>query len=142
MYGDRAVAIVDYLQLMDTVGGSKNRYENKSAVSEAIKQVARRTGAVIVQASQLSRAVESQTDKRPNLSHLKETGSIEQDSDLVAFLYRDEYYNPMTTERPNVAEVIIAKNRHGETGTAELFWQGERVMFHDMSKGVNLLCHW
>jgi replicative DNA helicase len=134
MYGDRAVAIVDYLQLMDVVNGSRSRYENKSEVSEAMKQAARRTGAIIVQASQLSRAVESRTDKRPVLSDLRETGSIEQDSDAVAFLYRDEYYNPMTTERPNIAEVIIAKNRHGETGTAELFWQGERVMFHDIGK--------
>jgi replicative DNA helicase len=134
MYGDRAVAIVDYLQLMDVVGGGRSRYENKSEVSEAMKQAARRTGAIIVQASQLSRAVESRTDKRPVLSDLRETGSIEQDSDLVAFLYRDEYYNPMTTERPNIAEVIIAKNRHGETGAVDLFWQGDRVMFHDIGK--------
>ena len=88
----------------------------------------------VVAASQLSRAVENRQDKRPQLSDLRDSGSIEQDSDIVMFIYRDEYYNPETTERPNIAEINIAKHRNGPTGVIDLYWHGKLATFRNLQR--------
>jgi len=98
--------------------------------------LAREMDAPVIALSQLSRAPESRSDRRPILSDLRESGAIEQDADLVCFIYRDEYYNP-DTERPGVAEVIIAKQRNGATGTIELMYQGSFVRFVNLEQSEN-----
>ena len=125
--------IIDYLQLMQGSGYGKNN-ENRVVVvgeiSRSLKIMAKELNVPVVCLSQLSRAVESRTDKRPILSDLRESGAIEQDADSVMFLYRDEYYNP-NTEETGTAECIVAKNRHGETGTVKLQWVGQYQSFSD-----------
>lgn len=127
------VIIIDYLQLMTGgVGRSQeSRQQEVSEISRSLKGLARELNVPVVTLSQLSRAVESRPDKRPMLSDLRESGAIEQDADIVLFLYREGYYNK-DTENPNLAECIIAKNRHGETGTVELQWTPEFTTFTDM----------
>ena len=98
-----------------------------------IKEIAKELNCPVVALSQLSRAPEQRADHRPMLSDLRESGSIEQDADIVMFLYRDEYYHP-DSDRKNIGEVIIAKNRHGETGSVELVWLGEIQKFADKSR--------
>lgn len=124
---------VDYLQLM-TAAEEGHRSDNRVAVvsdiSRAMKIMAKELNVPVVCLSQLSRANESRTDKRPMLSDLRESGSIEQDADIVMFIYRDEYYNP-NTEDKGVAEVIVSKNRHGETGTVKLQWIPQFGIFAD-----------
>ncbi len=88
----------------------------------------------LVALAQLSRQVESRQDKRPMLSDLRDSGSIEQDADIVSFIYRDEYYNPETTERPGIAEIIVSKHRNGPTGTVDLFFQEEFATFRNLQK--------
>ena len=126
--------IIDYLQLMQGSGYGKNN-ENRVVVvgeiSRSLKIMAKELNVPVVCLSQLSRAVESRTDKRPILSDLRESGAIEQDADSVMFLYRDEYYNENTEEK-GVAECIVAKNRHGETGAVKLQWIGQYQMFGDL----------
>ena len=85
-------------------------------------------------AAQLSRAVENRQDKRPMLSDLRDSGSIEQDADIVMFIYRDEYYNSDTTERPNIAEINIAKHRNGPTGTIDLYWHAKLATFRNLQR--------
>ena len=125
--------IIDYLQLMQGSGYGKNN-ENRVVVvgeiSRSLKIMAKELNVPVICLSQLSRAVESRTDKRPILSDLRESGAIEQDADSVMFLYRDEYYNP-NTEETGTAECIVAKNRHGETGTVKLQWVGQYQSFAD-----------
>ena len=125
--------IIDYLQLMQGSGYGKNN-ENRVVVvgeiSRSLKIMAKELNVPVVCLSQLSRAVESRTDKRPILSDLRESGAIEQDADSVMFLYRDEYYNENTEEK-GVAECIVAKNRHGETGAVKLQWIGQYQTFAD-----------
>ena len=99
-------------------------------ISRALKIMAKELNVPVICLSQLSRAVESRTDKRPILSDLRESGAIEQDADSVMFLYRDEYYNP-DTEDKGLAECIVAKNRHGETGTVKMQWFGSYQTFTD-----------
>lgn len=127
------LVFVDYLQLM-TAAEAGRRAENRvtvvSEISRALKIMAKELNVPVVCLSQLSRANESRTDKRPMLSDLRESGAIEQDADEVMFLYRDEYYNP-NTEDKNVAEVIVSKNRHGETGTIKLQWIPQYGTFAD-----------
>ncbi|MEY8401814.1 replicative DNA helicase [Oscillospiraceae bacterium 44-34] len=128
--------VIDYLQLMQSAGGkSNNRGENRqqvvSDISRSLKIMAKELNVPVLCLSQLSRANESRQDKRPMLSDLRESGAIEQDADIVLFLYREGYYNK-DTENPNLAECIIAKNRHGETGTVELQWTPEFTTFTDM----------
>ena len=133
--------VIDYLQLMQSAGGkSNNRGENRqqvvSDISRSLKIMAKELNVPVLCLSQLSRANESRNDKRPMLSDLRESGAIEQDADIVLFLYREGYYNK-DTENPNLAECIIAKNRHGETGTVELQWTPEFTTFTDMEwRGV------
>ena len=129
------LVIIDYLQLMTSAGGSARQGENRqqivSDISRALKIMAKELNVPVVCLSQLSRGPESRADKRPMLSDLRESGAIEQDADIVLFLYREGYYN-RDTENPNLAECIIAKNRHGETGMVELQWQPEFTTFNDL----------
>lgn len=124
--------VIDYLQLMSIKGFSEGRQLEVSTLSRMLKEMARDVGCPVVVLSQLSRAVEQRQDHRPQLSDLRESGAIEQDADVVMFLYRDEYYNP-ETEKPNIAEVNIAKQRNGPTGTVELAWLGKYTKFADKS---------
>jgi replicative DNA helicase len=120
--------IIDYMQLMQSDRRTENRVQEISFLSRALKGLARELNIPVVVASQLSRAVEQRTDKRPMLSDLRESGSIEQDADIVMFIYRDDYYTP-ETEQPNIAEVIISKHRNGPTGMVPLFFRKELAQF-------------
>ncbi|QOX64919.1 replicative DNA helicase [Anoxybacterium hadale] len=128
------LVVIDYLQLMSYEGKTENRQQEISSLSRFLKLLAREMDCPVIVLSQLSRAVEQRTDHRPILSDLRESGSIEQDADIVMFLYRDEYYNPETTDKPNICEVIIAKQRSGPTGTVELTWLGKYTRFVDKSR--------
>ncbi len=123
------LVIIDYLQLMSANGrGSESRQQEISDISRSLKAVAREMKCPVIALSQLSRAVEQRPDHRPMLSDLRESGAIEQDADIVMFLYRDEYYNK-DTDHPHEAEVIIAKQRNGPIGTVILGWQAEYTRF-------------
>ncbi len=122
--------MVDYLQLMSGEFRGENRVQEISYISRALKGLSRELNVPVVAASQLSRAVEQRHDKRPILSDLRESGSIEQDADVVMFIYRDEMYNP-DTEQKNIADVIVAKHRHGPTGTIQLFFRKHLAQFVD-----------
>ena len=127
------LVIIDYLQLMQGSGYGKandNRVQVVSDISRSLKVMAKDLGVPVICLSQLNRAAEGRSDKRPMLSDLRESGSIEQDADCVLMLYRDDYYNPNTEEK-NVAECIVAKNRHGEIGTVKLQWLPQYVTFAD-----------
>ncbi|MBE6941526.1 MAG: replicative DNA helicase [Ruminococcaceae bacterium] len=127
------LVVIDYLQLMQGSGYSKsneNRVQVVSDISRSLKVMAKELGVPVICLSQLNRAAEGRSDKRPMLSDLRESGSIEQDADCVMMLYRDDYYNPNTEEK-NVAECIVAKNRHGEIGTVKLQWLPQYVTFAD-----------
>ena len=127
------LVVIDYLQLMQGSGygkNSDNRVTVVGEISRSLKIMAKELNIPVICLSQLSRAVESRTDKRPILSDLRESGAIEQDADAVMFLYRDEYYNA-NTEDKGLAECIVAKNRHGETGTVKLQWFGPYQTFSD-----------
>jgi replicative DNA helicase len=126
--------VVDYLQLMrgtkqSAMGG---REQEISAISRGLKELSKEIGVPIIALSQLSRQVESRQDKRPMLSDLRESGAIEQDADMVCFIYRDDYYNNDSDEK-GVAELIIAKNRHGEPGTIKLAWMGQYTLFANLA---------
>ena len=127
------LVVIDYLQLMQGSGygkGGDNRVTVVGEISRSLKIMAKELNVPVVCLSQLSRAVESRTDKRPILSDLRESGAIEQDADSVMFLYRDEYYHE-NSEDKGIAECIVAKNRHGETGTVKLQWIGQYQAFTD-----------
>ena len=127
------LVVIDYLQLMQGSGfgkASDNRVTVVGEISRALKIMAKELNIPVICLSQLSRAVESRTDKRPILSDLRESGAIEQDADSVMFLYRDEYYNE-NSEDKGLAECIVAKNRHGETGTVKMQWFGPYQTFTD-----------
>ena len=130
-----SMIIIDYLQLMSGSGGRNNesRQQEISEISRSLKALAREMNAPVVALSQLSRACETRTDHRPMLSDLRESGAIEQDADVVMFLYRDDYYNK-DTDTPNIAEVIIAKQRNGPIGTVNLLWQPEFTKFVNLAK--------
>lgn len=123
-----SMVVIDYLQLMQGSGRSDSRQQEVSDISRSLKVMAKELNVPIIALSQLSRANESRTDKRPMLSDIRESGSIEQDADMVIFLYRDEYYHK-DTEDKNLAEVILAKHRAGETGMFKLGWQGKYTKF-------------
>ncbi len=128
------IIIIDYLQLMSGSGrGSDSRQQEISEISRALKGIARELNVPVVALSQLSRAVEKRDDKRPMLSDLRESGAIEQDADMVMFIYRDDYYNK-DTENKNMAEIIIAKQRNGPIGTINLVWMPEYTRFVNARK--------
>lgn len=126
------VIMIDYLQLM-TGGKNESRQQEISEISRSLKALARELNVPVVALSQLSRAVEQRPDHRPMLSDLRESGAIEQDADMVMFIYRDDYYNK-DTEKKNVAEIIIAKQRNGSIGTVELVWMPQYTKFANMKK--------
>ena len=125
--------VIDYLQLMSSPEKSDNRQVEISAISRNLKLLAREMDCPVIALSQLSRAPEQRPDHRPNLSDLRESGAIEQDADVVMFLYRDEYYNKETSEKPGVCEINIAKNRSGPTETVELTWVARYTKFSDIA---------
>jgi len=125
---DIGLVVIDYLQLMQSGKRSENRVQEVSEISRSLKILAKELNVPVLCLSQLSRASEQRSDKRPMLSDLRESGAIEQDADLVLFLYRDDYYNEDTEEK-NIAECIVAKNRHGATGTIKLQWLGQFTTF-------------
>jgi replicative DNA helicase len=127
------LVVIDYLQLMQGRGKTESRQQEVAEISRSLKILAKELNVPVVTMSQLSRGPESRTDHRPMLSDLRESGAIEQDADIVMFLYRDDYYNP-DTEKKNIAEVIIAKHRNGSTGTVELRWFGEYTKFANLKK--------
>ena len=127
------LVIIDYLQLMTGSRKSESRQQEVSDISRSLKALARAIKAPIVALSQLSRAVEQRPDKRPMLSDLRESGAIEQDADVVMFIYRDDYYN-RDTEEPGVAEIIIGKQRNGPTGTIKLGWQAQFTKFVNLER--------
>ena len=127
------LVMIDYLQLMNSHIKSDSRQQEISAISRALKILAREMDCPVIALSQLSRAPELRADHRPILSDLRESGAIEQDADIVMFLYRDEYYHP-DSEKKNMGEVIIAKQRNGSTGTVELAWLGKFTKFANYQK--------
>jgi replicative DNA helicase len=127
------LVVIDYLQLMQGRGKAESRQQEVSEISRSLKILAKELNIPVVTMSQLSRGPEARTDHRPMLSDLRESGAIEQDADIVMFLYRDDYYNP-DTDKKNIAEVIIAKHRNGSTGTVELRWFGEYTKFANLKK--------
>ena len=127
------IVMIDYLQLMQGGKKSESRQQEISDISRSLKEIARELQVPVVALSQLSRAVEQRPDHRPILSDLRESGAIEQDADVVMFLYREDYYNK-DTERKDVAEVIIAKQRNGPIGTVELAWLPQYTKFANMQK--------
>ena len=132
IHNDIKIIIIDYLQLMTSAGGKgysgENRQQAVSDISRMLKIMAKELQVPVLCLSQLSRANEKREDKRPMLSDLRESGAIEQDADIVMFLYRDDYYKE-DSEKRNIAECIVAKNRHGETGKVELRWMPEYTTF-------------
>lgn len=130
---DLSIIIIDYLQLMVGNARADSRQQEISEISRSLKALARELNVPVVALSQLSRAVEKRDDHRPMLSDLRESGAIEQDADVVMFLYRDDYYNK-ETDKPNIAEVIIAKQRNGPIGTVELVWMPEYTKFANKAK--------
>ena len=134
-YGGLGLIVIDYLQLMSTSGYSENRQLEVSEISRNLKILARELEVPIVALSQLSRNLESRSDKRPMLQDLRESGSLEQDSDVVMFLYRDEVYNSESPDKGS-AEVIIAKHRSGPIGTKRLVFLGQYTRFDNAARGV------
>ena len=131
---DIGLIVIDYLQLIQGSGNSKSREQEIAEISRSLKILAKEINVPVIALSQLSRAPEARPDHRPMLQDLRESGSIEQDADIVMFLYRDDYYNP-ETEAKNIAEVIIAKHRAGPTGTVELLWMPSYTKFANKYKG-------
>jgi replicative DNA helicase len=133
---DIQIIFIDYLQLMAGNGGrNDNRQQEISDISRALKSLARELNIPIVALSQLNRAVEQREDHRPMMSDLRESGAIEQDADMVMFIYRDDYYNKDTEEK-GIAEIIIGKQRNGPIGTVKLVWLPEYTKFANMSKNT------
>ena len=130
---DLKLIIIDYLQLMSGNGRSESRQQEISEISRSLKGLARELNVPVIALSQLSRAVEQRPDHRPMLSDLRESGAIEQDADVVMFIYRDDYYNK-DTDLKNIAEIIIAKQRNGPIGTINLVWLPQYTKFANMEK--------
>ena len=139
---DIKLIIIDYIQLMSAGGSGRNdnRQQEISEISRGLKSIARELDIPVIALSQLNRAVETRADHRPMLSDIRESGAIEQDADVIMFLYRDDYYNPDSPER-NVAEVIIAKQRNGPTGTVKLVWQPKFTRFVNQARPQDIAGH-
>ncbi|MGN0676467.1 MAG: replicative DNA helicase, partial [Ruminococcus sp.] len=129
------LVVIDYLQLMESTSKSDNRVVVISEITRQIKIMAKEFDVPVILLSQLSRNTEQRTDKRPQLSDLRDSGSIEQDADIVLFLYRESYYKE--DENKNIAKCIVAKNRHGEQGTVDMYWDGRYTRFSDLNKTVS-----
>lgn len=129
------MVVVDYLQLMQGSkhSGDYNRVQEISEISRGLKAVARELNIPVIALSQLSRAVEQRPQKIPQLSDLRESGSIEQDADVVMFIYREDYYDP-ETDRKNIADILIRKHRHGPIGQIELYFAAENVTFRNLER--------
>ena len=127
---DLGLVVIDYLQLMSSPNHHTSRVTEVSEITRQLKLMAKELKVPVIALSQLSREAEKRTDKRPMLSDLRESGSIEQDADIILFLYRDAYYDQQTADQ-SVAECIVAKNRHGQTDTVKLVWRGEYTLFGD-----------
>ena len=138
MEKDIGLIIIDYIQLIQGSGNKKNgsREQEIAEISRSLKILAKELNVPVIALSQLSRAVESRPDHRPMLSDLRESGSIEQDADIVMFLYRDDYYNPDSEEK-DISEVIMAKHRAGSTGTIKLLWMGNYTKFVNLAKNYD-----
>jgi replicative DNA helicase len=132
--GDIGLVILDYLQLMQGRQRVESRQQEISSITRALKALAKELAVPVVALSQLSRAVEQRKPPRPQLSDLRESGAIEQDADVVALLYRDEFYNKEDSEEKGIAEVNIAKQRNGPTGVVRLAFRGEYTRFDNLSK--------
>ena len=128
-----SMIVVDYLQLMQG-HSTENRVQEVSEISRALKGLARELDVPVLALSQLNRALENRPDKRPMLADLRESGSIEQDADVVMFIYREDMYKGKESSKPNIAEIIIAKHRNGPTGTVDLFFDGEKTSFRNLDK--------
>ena len=131
-HGSLAMIVLDYLQLLTPEGRSENRTQEVSIMTRQLKILAMEMGCPVLCLSQLNRGLENRTNKRPTLADLRESGSIEQDSDIVMFIYRDEVYDENSTEK-GVAEIIIGKNRQGPNSTVRSAWLGECARFSDLA---------
>ena len=127
------VVIIDYLQLMSGSGRSESRQQEISEISRSLKALAREINAPVIALSQVNRACENRPDRRPIMSDLRESGSIEQDADVIMFLYRDEYYNK-DSENKGIAEINIAKQRNGPIGTVNLAWLPHLTRFANLER--------
>ena len=130
---DLGLIIIDYMQLMQNSSRAENRQQEISEISRSLKSLARELNVPVIAVSQLSRAVEQRIERRPRLSDLRESGAIEQDADLVIFIYREEYYKPKT-EKKGTAEIIISKQRNGPTGTIDLAFIKEYAKFENLTR--------
>jgi replicative DNA helicase len=131
-----SLIVVDYLQLMES-SNRENRQQEISEITRNLKNLARELGVPIIALSQLNRSLEQREDKRPRLSDLRESGAIEQDADVVMFIYRHEYYHPEDQEKRGIAEVIVAKHRAGSTGPVEMTFQPEFTRFANLGRDVS-----
>jgi replicative DNA helicase len=131
-----SLLVVDYIQLMESPRAQReeNRVQELATISRGLKMLARDLEVPVICVSQLNRAPDARNDKRPMLSDLRESGAIEQDADLVLMIYRDDYYNPETSEEKGIAEVNVAKNRHGPTDRVKLTFRGSYAKFDNLAR--------
>jgi replicative DNA helicase len=131
---DLGLIVLDYLQLMQGTSGTDNRVQEVSEISRSLKALARELNVPVLALSQLSRAPEQRNPPIPMLSDLRESGSLEQDADVVMFIYREDYYKGAESRKPNIAEVLVKKHRNGPTGDVDLFFDAEKVTFRSIEK--------